>query len=120
MKYIKVWGIPVPVIVSDLRDHDAKSMGLWIAVRREGIHDEGLLQHEAVHIRQGLRTFGLHFLLYARSSKYRYKSECEAHARQLKFGLSSAEAVRRIMSNYNLDALRLNEVMVHADLMKFS
>jgi hypothetical protein len=59
--------------------------GPFIFIRPQFKGDQGLLEHERVHVRQFWRTFGLHGLLYRFSRAYRLRSEVEAYRRQLEF-----------------------------------
>ena len=44
--------------------------------------DLSVVTHEMAHVRQIMKSFGFHFVLYALSNKYRYRSEVEAYAFQ--------------------------------------
>lgn len=121
MKWIKVYGIPVPVVETDLQTrYTAEAMPFWIRCRRGYASDDALLKHEAYHISQIWRTIGIHVLLYKLSPSYRYRSECGGHAAQIKAGgISSAEAARRIMTRYDLDKLNITESKVLRDLQRY-
>lgn len=58
--------------------------GPFIFIRPEYRGDTGLLEHERVHVRQWLRTLGMHGLLYAVSKAYRLGAEVEAYREQAK------------------------------------
>lgn len=53
----------------------ATTRGPLIFIRPEYRQDIGLLEHERVHVRQWLRTIGLHSLLYAISKTYRLSAD---------------------------------------------
>lgn len=59
--------------------------GPVIFIRPKYRNDIGLLRHEECHVRQWLRTLGLHSILYLLSKKYRLKAEVEAYREQLKW-----------------------------------
>lgn len=63
--------------------------GPFIFIRPEFKGDQGLLEHERVHVRQFWRTFGLHGLRYRFSRAYRLRAEVEAYRRQLEFSPAS-------------------------------
>lgn len=60
----------------------ATTRGPLVFIRPEYRQDIGLLEHERVHVRQWLRTLGLHSLLYAVSKTYRLSAEVEAYREQ--------------------------------------
>ena len=79
---------------------------IFIFIRPEYKDDAGLHAHERVHVKQYIRTLGLHSLLYAVSKRYRFKAEVEAYARQLKVDGSLINLRRYaeyISLHYNLD-----------------
>lgn len=59
--------------------------GPLIFIRPACMHDMGLLEHERVHVRQWLRTVGLHSILYLVSKEYRLKTEVEAYRKQAQY-----------------------------------
>jgi hypothetical protein len=61
------------------------TIGPIMFIRPRAREDEGLLQHELVHVRQFWRTFGFHLIMYPLSKKYRLKSEVEAYCASLKY-----------------------------------
>lgn len=80
--------------------------GPFIFIRPEFKGDQGLLEHERVHVRQFWRTFGLHGLRYRFSRAYRLRSEVEAYRRQLEFSSdvrwSRLNFAGLLASNYDL------------------
>lgn len=48
-------------------------------------NDEGLYQHELVHVKQWFLTLGFHGLFYRFSDKYKLWSEVQAYKKQLKY-----------------------------------
>lgn len=58
--------------------------GPLIFIRPAYMHDMGLIEHERQHVRQWLRTVGLHSILYLASKEYRLKAEVEAYREQLR------------------------------------
>ena len=58
--------------------------GPVILIRPEYRNDKGLLEHERVHVKQWIRTLGLHGYLYLFIKSYRLKAEVEAYKEQLK------------------------------------
>lgn len=56
--------------------------GPFIFIRPRYKDDAGLLAHERVHVKQWLRTFGLHGLLYLLSDKYKLGAEVQAYKAQ--------------------------------------
>ena len=67
----------------------ARLSGLVIAfiilIRPSCRDNEGLLEHERVHVWQFWRTFGLHALFYLFSKSYRLEAELEAYKTQLTY-----------------------------------
>lgn len=81
----------------------ATTYGPIICIRPEHKGDEGLLQHEKVHVRQWYRTLGLHGILYTISKKYRLSSEIEAYAVSLKYYPSSLDHYAKVVAeNYGV------------------
>ena len=67
------------------------AIGPLVFIRPRAKEDEGLLQHELVHVRQFWRTFGFHLIMYPLSKKYRLKSEVEAYCASLKYSQHSLD-----------------------------
>lgn len=65
-------------------DHKAATRGPVIFINPDYRNDKGLLEHELVHRKQWLRSFGLFSFLYPLSRKYRLKAEVEAFREQAK------------------------------------
>ena len=61
---------------------DARTKFFVIKIWHKRLDDKALLEHELTHVRQFWRTFGLHFILYKLSKRYRFYAECEAYANQ--------------------------------------
>ena len=47
--------------------------------------DEGIYQHELVHVKQWLRTLGLHGFMYLLSDSYKLRAEVEAYREQARY-----------------------------------
>lgn len=87
------------------KQHQACTRGPVILIRPEYKGDNGLLEHEKVHRRQWLRTFGLHSLLYIFVPDYRLEAEVEAFREQLKHYPDDRRQrfAELIAENYGLD-----------------
>jgi len=106
-----VYGI-LPAIISYTDDMSEDFAGITkrfiIKIRLKNRNDNGLLQHELVHVKQWYRTFMLHSLLYNLSKKYRLNSEIEAYIVQLKVNKEEGKEdyidfyAKRITEIYNL------------------
>lgn len=83
----------------------ATTRGPLVFIRPEYRQDIGLLEHERVHVRQWLRTLGLHSLLYAVSKAYRLGSEVEAYREQARHYQDDRRPLfaEFIAYNYGLD-----------------
>lgn len=88
--------------------------GPVIFIRPEYKNDQGLLEHERTHVRQWLRTFGLHSFLYLLSDDYKYHAELEAYRVQLKYCQDKKASANKfanfICNNYDLN-LDLTKVL---------
>ena len=67
--------------------------------------DEGIYQHELVHVKQWFMTLGLHGALYTLSPKYKLWSEVMAYRKQLKYYDNDRTVffARMIATKYGLD-----------------
>ncbi len=81
-----------------------------IRIRPEYKDDEGILKHEAEHVRQWWCTLGVHSLLYLLVKPYRLYAEVRAYREQLKYppATNHAEESRKlyagfISNDYGLD-----------------
>lgn len=85
--------------------HLAATRGFLIFVRPEHKGDKGLLEHEKVHRRQFIRTFGLHGLLYLFVEDYRLTAEVEAFREQAKHYPDDRmpRFAQLLASNYRID-----------------
>jgi len=85
--------------------HQAATRGPFIFVRPEYEDDKGLIEHEKVHRRQWLRTFGLHSLLYLFVEDYRLMAEVEAFREQAKHYPDDRKPkfAELLASNYRID-----------------
>lgn len=87
MKLRFVYGI-LPAFVfypiKEVPPATASSRGPFVSIY-ELQEEEGVLQHELVHVRQWYRTFGMHPILYHIFRKYRQNSEVEAFRKQLRY-----------------------------------
>lgn len=115
IKWIK--GI-FPAVISNSefmisKDFAAQTFYFFIFIRSQYKNDEGLLQHELVHIWQFYRTFGLHGWIYKLSEKYRLKSEVEAYKKQLEYNPEFIDYyAERIASLYNVKISRKEALML--------
>lgn len=92
----------------------AYTRGPFIFIRPAYRGDRGLLEHERVHVRQWLRSLGLHALLYLLWHDYRLRCEVEAYQVQAAHSAGDIAPVfaRLIATKYRLkitehEALRL-------------
>lgn len=79
----------------------------FILLREKYKTDQGILEHELVHVRQLYRTLFLSPLIYLRSKKYRLKCEVEAYRKQLSYYPDKADSLRW-MSNAISTKYKLN------------
>lgn len=79
--------------------------GPFVFIRPQYADDAGLLVHEKVHVKQWLRTLGLHGFLYFIYKKYRLKSEVEAYSAQAACYQDDRKPIfaELIASNYDID-----------------
>ncbi|MFZ4540091.1 hypothetical protein [Propionivibrio sp.] len=79
--------------------------GPVICIRPEYKADSGLLAHEETHVKQWLRTCGMHSIIYLCSKRYRLAAEVEAYQAQAK--CYSDDRMPKfalfLASNYSLD-----------------
>ena len=61
-----------------------RANGPIIRILKKHRGDEGMYRHELVHVKQWVRTFGLHPVMYALSKSYRLRAEVEAYREQAK------------------------------------
>jgi hypothetical protein len=78
-------------------------------------NDEGLLQHELIHVQQAYRLlFIFHALLYYFNDSYRLQAEVEAYRKQLEYSpdktYSANLFARFICEDYNLQADRTDVI----------
>lgn len=59
--------------------------GPIVFIRPKYMCDMGLLAHEQTHVKQWIRTLGMHSFLYLFSKSYRLKAEVEAYKVQLAY-----------------------------------
>lgn len=78
--------------------------GPFIFIRSEYRKDIGLLEHEKVHRMQWICTLGLHSILYNLIPWYRFKAECQAYRKQLKYYPNKVNSFALFLTErYNLD-----------------
>jgi hypothetical protein len=79
--------------------------GPIVFIRPQYKDDKGLLAHENNHVKQWLRTFGLHSWLYILSKSYRLASEVECYRIQASFYEDDRRPLfaRYIARSYGLD-----------------
>lgn len=79
------------------------TLGPIVLIRPRCRDDQGLLQHELVHVRQFWRTFGLFGIPYWLSRTRRFEYEVEAYREQLKYSPGrQALFARHLARNYDL------------------
>jgi len=88
-----------------------------IFIKKQYENDEGLYQHELVHVKQFFyRGLIIHNLRYAFSKSYRYRCEIEGYRKQLEYWPGqTALYVSFICNKYNLD---VDPDDVRKDLLK--
>ena len=80
------------------------TLGPIVLIRPRCRDDQGLLQHELVHVRQFWRTFGLFGIAYWLSKSRRFEYEVEAYREQLKYSPGrQALFARFLANNYDLN-----------------
>ncbi|OXE35255.1 MAG: hypothetical protein CGW95_14985 [Phenylobacterium zucineum] len=95
---------------------DAYTVGFVILVRPEKRNNKALIAHEATHVKQFWRTFGLAGLFYTFSKKKRYEYELEAYRAQLALSQGSDGVFATYLAtNYGLD---VTVAEARADLLK--
>ena len=106
------------VIVTNLmpKRFDAYTFGFFILVRPQFKDNAALIAHEATHVKQFWRTFGLAGLFYWLSNKKRYEHELEAYRAQLALSPhSEGRFATYLATNYGLD---ITVAEAKADLLK--
>ena len=108
---------PLTFIVKDLPHNFAGQVrGPVILIKRGFENDEGLYQHEIVHLKQFFyQGLIIHNLRYQFSKSYRYRCEIEGYRKQLEYTHSPALFASFICHRYNLD---VNSEDVLRDLLK--
>ena len=70
----------------DMPDHFSGQAKAWfIKIRPRCKDDQGLLEHEKVHVRQFWRTLGFNALFCLVSKRYKLAGEVEAYKEQLRW-----------------------------------
>jgi hypothetical protein len=67
------------------RGFDAITLGPVILIRPEYASDVGLIAHERVHVRQWRESWGMFWIRYLVSQRWRRDYEVEAYREQLKY-----------------------------------
>lgn len=93
-----------PIIWTDNMDEwqDGVTWGPIIKIRPKCQGDEGLYQHELVHVKQWCVALTLHWFLYM-FRWYRLWSEAQAYKVQIQYGMSLELAADRLVQHYNLN-----------------
>lgn len=83
----------------------ACARGPLILIRPEKRDDAGLYAHELTHVKQWLRTLGLHSLLYLLDDSYRLDAEIEAYRVQARHYADDRRPLfaRYIATRYDID-----------------
>ena len=89
--------------------------GPVIRILPEYKNDEGLLQHELIHVQQAYRLlFIFHALLYYFNDSYRLQAEVEAYRKQLEYSPDKTYSANLfagfICTDYNLQADRTDVI----------
>lgn len=85
----------------------------FIFLREKYKTDQGILEHELVHVRQLYRTLFFSSLIYPLSKKYRLKCEVEAYQKQLSYYANKTDSLRW-MSNAISTKYKLNITVAEA------
>jgi hypothetical protein len=88
MKVRFIWNlIPILIFITNFmpKRFGGYTVGPFILIRPEYKNDEGLIQHELVHVKQFIRSFGIVPLLSTFNKQRRLNSECECYAKQLQY-----------------------------------
>ena len=94
------------IYTSDLPENKGGvANGFIVRIKPKYKLDNGILQHELVHVKQWYRTFTFHSFLYLFNKKYRLSSEVEAYKEQLKHYPDDRTNLfaKFIVEDYNLD-----------------
>ncbi len=102
--------LPAFIIYTDFMpdNFSGATNAMIVRIRPHHKDDQGLLEHELVHVRQSYRLFFLiHAVLYLASKRYRLYSEVEAYRKQLWYSLNidylRGQFAGFIAEKYNLD-----------------
>lgn len=120
MKLKFVYGIlPALVVYTDrIKNGFAGCANAMVVRIRPAFKDnEGLLQHERVHVRQAYRLlFLIHALLYLLIAPYRLRAEVEAYRKQLEYSADRDAAVA-VFAFFICDKYRLDMDQFAAETM---
>ena len=95
----------------------AEANGIFIRIAKGYEEDEGLYQHELMHVKQWLITLTLHYFIYYFSSRYRLWAEVQAYRKQMQYTKKdeSLRFAEFIATKYGLD---YPEPYIHSLLIK--
>ena len=89
---------PLTFFVQSLSgDAAGRANGPLIRILEKYRDDEGLYQHELMHVKQWFATLGLHSALYFLYRPYRQWAEVQAYRKQMTYGLSLDRAAQFLM-----------------------
>ncbi len=96
MKYPVIW-------TDNMADwQDGVTWGPIVRIRPKCREDEGVYQHELIHVKQWFLTLTLHWFLYA-FRWYRLWSEVQAYKVQTQYGMSLELAADHLAQYYDLN-----------------
>ena len=88
MKIRLIWNfIPILIFISNWmpKRFSGYHVGTLVLIRPDYKDDEGLIQHELIHVKQNIRTLGWSGIKQIWNKNHKLNRECEAYAEQLKY-----------------------------------
>lgn len=88
MKIRLIWKfIPIVIFISNWmpKRFSGYHVGTLVLIRPDYKDDEGLIQHELIHVKQNIRTLGWSGIKQIWNKNHKLNRECEAYAEQLKY-----------------------------------
>jgi len=111
MKIRLIWNfIPILIFISNWmpKRFSGYHVGTLVLIRPDYKDDEGLIQHELIHVKQNIRTLGWSGIKQIWNKNHKLNRECEAYAEQLKYvpanqyKIVSTRFVNFMYTKYNL------------------
>ena len=90
----------------------ACTYGPVILIKPEYKDDEGLYQHELIHVKQWIFTLGLHSILYLLSNRYKLWAEVQAYRKQLEYSPGNEARFAGFIANRYGLAAKESDVLV--------